>query len=107
LPSGLAAPTVAVPIRDRLACHALALYGPHATGADLSHDEQAMLARLADAAALAYRHIETEALRRQIITFQSQLMELSYDTPGTVSTDSGIKADIVLDSDIGTTRPDS
>jgi hypothetical protein len=106
LPSGLAAPTVAVPIRDRLACHALALYGPHATGADLSHDEQAMLARLADAAALAYRHIETEALRRQIITFQSQLMELSYDTPGTVSTDSGIKADIAPDSDIGMIRPD-
>jgi hypothetical protein len=68
LPAGLASPTVAVPICDRLTCHALALYGPHATGADLSHDERAMLARLAEAAALAYRHIEADALRRQIAT---------------------------------------
>jgi hypothetical protein len=77
LPSGLAAPTVAVPIRDRLTCHAVALYGPHATGADLPHDEQAMLARLAEAAALAYRHVEADALRRQIATFRSQPMEQS------------------------------
>jgi hypothetical protein len=88
LPSGLATPTVAVPIRDRLSLHALALYGPHATGADLPHDEQAMLVRLAEAAALAYRHVEAEALRRQIETFQSQPMELSLHTPETVQADS-------------------
>jgi hypothetical protein len=70
LPAGLASPTVAVPIRDRLTCHALALYGPHATGADLSHDEQAILARLAEAAALAYRHVEADALRRQVATIR-------------------------------------
>ena len=71
LPAGLASPTVAVPICDRLTCHALALYGPHATGADLSHDERKMLARLAEAAALAYRHVEVDALRRQIAALQT------------------------------------
>jgi hypothetical protein len=107
LPSGLATPTVAVPIRDRLTCHALALYGPHATGADLSHDEQAMLARLAEAAALAYRHVEADALRRQIATFRSQPMELSFDTPGTVPTDSATKPEIIPNADAGTIRPPS
>jgi hypothetical protein len=72
LPTGLPSPTVAVPIRDHLACHALALYGPHATGADLSDDEWAMLAKLAEAAALAYRHVEADALRRQIATFRER-----------------------------------
>jgi hypothetical protein len=71
LPTGLPAPTVAVPVRDRLSVHALALYGPHTSGADLSHDEQAMLGRLAEAAALAYRHVETDALRQQIASLHS------------------------------------
>jgi hypothetical protein len=82
LPDGLASPTVAVPIRDRLTCHALALYGPHVTGADLSHDEQAMLARLAEAAALAYRHVEADALRRQIVTLRGS--ETDKHAVGTV-----------------------
>lgn len=81
LPAGLASPTIAVPICDRLTHHALALYGPHATGADLSHDEQSMLARLAEAAALAYRHVEADGLRRQITTLRMQPMELSVDKP--------------------------
>jgi hypothetical protein len=72
LPAGLASPSVAVPVRDRLACHAIALYGPHATGADLSHDERAMLGSLAEAAALAYRHVEADMLRRQIVTFRGR-----------------------------------
>jgi hypothetical protein len=72
LPAGLASPTLAVPVSDRLTFHALALYGPHASGADLSHDEQSMLARLAEAAALAYRHTEAEALRRQIATLSGR-----------------------------------
>jgi hypothetical protein len=75
LPAGLASPTLAVPICDRLSYHALALYGPHATGADLSHDEQAMLARLAEAAALAYRHADANSLRRQIAELQMKPRE--------------------------------
>jgi hypothetical protein len=77
LPAGLASPTVAVPVSDRLTFHALALYGPHASGADLSHDEQNMLARLAEAAALAYRHVEADALRRQIGTLRSRTADPS------------------------------
>jgi hypothetical protein len=83
LPIGLASPTVAVPIADRLGCHALALYGPHATGADLSHDERAMLARLAEAAALAYRHIEADILRRQLAALRMQSADLPYETSKT------------------------
>ena len=81
LPAGLASPTIAVPIRDHLTHHALALYGPHATGADLSYDEQSMLSRLAEAAALAYRHIEADGLRRQIATLRMQPLAMSIDTP--------------------------
>ena len=72
-PPGLAAPTVAVPIGTRLHCYAVALYGPHDTGADLSDDEQAMLGRLAADAALAYGRTETEALRRQVEALQARL----------------------------------
>lgn len=72
-PAGLAAPTVAVPIATRLQCHAVALYGPHTTGADLSHDERAMLARLAGDAALAYGRVETEMLRGEVAALQARL----------------------------------
>src|SRR6185437_4579464 len=74
-PPGLAAPTVAVPIGNPLHCYAVALYGPHATGADLSRDERAMLARLAADAALAYGRAETETLRRQVAALQARLAE--------------------------------
>ncbi len=101
LPPGLASPTIAVPIRDRLTWHALALYGPHATGADLSRDEQAMLVRLADAAALAYRHIEADALRRQIAILRTQPIGPSFDTLETVPTSSSTTDKIVPDVDTG------
>ncbi len=74
-PRGLAAPTLAVPIKNRLRWFAVALYGPHATGADLTADERALLARLADNAALAYAHAETEALRQEVATLQRQLSD--------------------------------
>jgi len=74
-PAGLAAPTVAVPVRDRLRCFAVALYGPHQSGEDLAIDERAMLGRLADDAALAYARTETEALRRQVAALELRLLE--------------------------------
>src|SRR5262249_29916655 len=40
LPDGLMRPILAVPVGDRLRCLGLALYGPHATGNALSHDER-------------------------------------------------------------------
>ena len=73
--AGLAAPTVAVPVRDRLRCFAVALYGPHQSGEDLAIDERAMLGRLADDAALAYARTETEALRRQVAALELRLLE--------------------------------
>jgi hypothetical protein len=74
-PRGLAAPTLAVPVRNRLRWFAVALYGPHVTGADLTTDERVMLAGLADNAALAYAHAETEALRREVATLQRRLSD--------------------------------
>jgi hypothetical protein len=115
LPAGLASPTVAVPIRDRLACHALALYGPHASGADLSHDEQAMLARLAETAALAYRHAEADELRRQLATLRTRPVGLSPEAPEMASPeapematrDVGQTAMIVSGRDDGNISPPS
>ena len=72
LPAGLAAPTIGVPVRDRLTIHAIVLYGPHATGSELSGDERAMLNRLAGAAALAYRRIDAETLRWQVAMLQAR-----------------------------------
>ena len=69
-PTGLAAPTVAVPVRDKLRCLAVAFYGPHLSGADLASDEQAMLAALASDAAFAYGRAETELLRRRVAALE-------------------------------------
>jgi hypothetical protein len=82
-PAGVAAPTVAVPVGDPLDCHAVALYGPHASGAELSEDEQAMLARLAADAALAYSRVERESLRRQVADLQARLAApMPLEAPG-------------------------
>lgn len=83
LPPGLAAPTLAVPVGDQLDCHAVVLYGPHATGADLSEDEQVMLARLAADAALAYGRAERQTLRRQVADLQARLAApMPLEAPG-------------------------
>ncbi len=73
LPSGLVRPILAVPVGDRLRCLGLALYGPHATGNALSHDERSMLAELADKAASAFMQINDDLQRRRIATLESQL----------------------------------
>jgi hypothetical protein len=73
-PTGLATPTFAVPVRDKLACFAIALYGPHLSGADLAPDEHSMLASLANDAALAYAHVDAAHLRRRLAALEDQLM---------------------------------
>jgi hypothetical protein len=73
LPSGLMRPILAVPVGDRLRCLGVALYGPHATGNALSHDERSMLAELADKAASALMKISDEQLRRRIALLESEL----------------------------------
>jgi hypothetical protein len=73
LPGGLMRPILAVPVGDRLRCLGLALYGPHATGNALSHDERAMLAELADKAASAFMKLDDDQLRRRIAALESEL----------------------------------
>jgi hypothetical protein len=73
LPDGLLRPILAVPVGDRLRCLGLALYGPHATGNALSHDERSMLAELADKAASALMKLDDQQLRRRIAALESEL----------------------------------
>lgn len=73
LPDGLRRPILAVPIGDRLRCLALALYGPHAAGTDLSHDERAMLANLADLAASAFMKLDHERLCDRVAVLEAEL----------------------------------
>jgi hypothetical protein len=77
-PSGLATPTFAVPVRDKLTCFAVAFYGPHVSGADLAADEHTMLASLASDAALAYAHAATDALRQQVAALTRELDRLRH-----------------------------
>jgi hypothetical protein len=73
LPHGLGRPILAVPVGDRLRCVALALYGPHAAGTDLSLDERAMLANLADLAASAYMKLDHDRLSRRVAVLETEL----------------------------------
>src|SRR5262245_59837453 len=59
LPSGFSRPELGVPASNPLRCFALALYGPHASGADLDANERAMLKRIAQNAAAVYGELET------------------------------------------------
>lgn len=77
LPPGLPRPILAVPIGDQLRCLALALYGPHATGNDLNHDERAMLADLADKAASAFMKLYDDELRRRIAALEGELQTIT------------------------------
>jgi hypothetical protein len=83
LPDGLMRPILAVPVGDRLRCLALALYGPHATGNALSHDERSMLAELADKAASALMKLSDEQLRRRIAVLESELESITAGLPTT------------------------
>jgi hypothetical protein len=80
-PTGLAAPTVVVPVQDKIRRFALALYGPHASGADLAPDERAVLAGLASDAALAYRGAEAAMLRRRVADLELRLAEANATAP--------------------------
>jgi hypothetical protein len=82
LPEGLVRPIFAVPVGDRLRCLAVALYGPHATGNDLNHDERAMLTELADKAASAYMKLDHDRLRQRIAELEGQLMTVAAKLAG-------------------------
>jgi hypothetical protein len=74
LPSGLAAPCLAVPVRSGVPeATTVTLFGPHQSGNDISPDESEMLERLAARAALAYERVVTAMLRQQVATLRQQL----------------------------------
>ena len=77
LPSGPTRPILAVPVGDQLRCLGLALYGSHATGNALSHEERSMLAELADKAASAFTQLNDDQLRRRIATLESELATIA------------------------------
>jgi hypothetical protein len=72
-------PILAVPVGDRLRCLGLALYGPHATGNALSHDERSMLAELADKAASAFMQLNDDQLRLRIATLEGELAAVAAE----------------------------
>jgi hypothetical protein len=77
LPEGVKRPIIGVPATIRGRVLAVALYGPHHSGADLDSNERALLARLGDAAAEAYVEIENDELKRRL-----RELERSLDKPG-------------------------
>jgi hypothetical protein len=73
LPGGFSRPVLGVPASNPLRCFALALYGPHASGADLDADEHAMLKRIAQNAAAVYGELENNDLRQKLSTLERKL----------------------------------
>ena len=72
-PGGLAHPVLAVPAVNPARCFAVSLYGPHASGTDLDHNERAMLARLAHDAAAIYAELESKELREKVALLEGEL----------------------------------
>ena len=77
LPGGLARPVYGVPVANRFECYAIALYGPHAAGANLNEDERATLAQLAALAGDVWTKLDHEALRRRNEALQSEIDRMS------------------------------
>jgi hypothetical protein len=65
-PPRLANSLLAMPVLLRDQIVAIALYGPHRTGADIDPDEQKSLVPLVERAGAAYDHIDAEALRAKV-----------------------------------------
>ncbi|MBS0561538.1 MAG: hypothetical protein JSR21_15935 [Proteobacteria bacterium] len=66
LPDDLARPILAVPVASPRQTFAMALYGSHEVGTDLSHRERALLAELAHRAESAYAYLEIRRLRHRV-----------------------------------------
>jgi len=72
-PSGLCHPVLAVPAVNPARCFAVSLYGPHASGTDLDHNERAMLARVSHDAAAIYAELESKELRQKVASLEHDL----------------------------------
>jgi len=72
-PSGLCHPVLAVPAINPARCFAVSLYGPHASGTDLDHNERALLARVSHDAAAIYAELESKELRQKVASLEHDL----------------------------------
>ena len=72
-PHGLQAPVFCLSVGDGMA---VALYGPHRSGADLNADERELLVRFADDAAGPYARLEIAALRAHVQALEAQPEQL-------------------------------
>ena len=64
-------PVFAIPVANRFECFAIALYGPHTSGANLNHDERATLAKLAGLAGDVWARLAHQSLLQHIAVLQS------------------------------------
>jgi len=69
-------PVFAVPVANRFDCFAIALYGPHASGANLNEDERAALAKLGRLAGDVWAKLDRESLLRRVEALQSDYESL-------------------------------
>jgi len=72
-PRGIQTPVFCLPVGDGMA---VALYGPHRSGADLSADERELLVRFANDAAGPYARLEIATLRARVQALEAQPEQL-------------------------------
>ena len=74
VPLDVAAPCLAVPVRSGVPeASAVAFFGLHQSGNDITPDESEMLERLAARAAMAYERVFTAILREQVTALKQEL----------------------------------
>ncbi|MBV9269849.1 MAG: hypothetical protein JO165_02065 [Candidatus Eremiobacteraeota bacterium] len=66
-------PVLALPIAMRGELRAFVIYGAHRNGADIDPDEQRALVPLATNAAIAFDHLDVEALRSRVASLEAML----------------------------------
>lgn len=72
-PPGLVAPSLAVPVIVADKLFAIALYGPHETGADLDPLEEKALERFAEKASIGYEKAMLELLEKEVQDLRRQV----------------------------------
>lgn len=71
-------PAIAIPIVAAEGLVAIALYGPHSTGSDITAEERTVLESLQAPAAYAYNRIEVVALQRRVAELSRKVADLPY-----------------------------
>jgi hypothetical protein len=71
-------PAIAIPIVAAEGLVAVALYGAHNTGSDITGEERAVLESLQAPAAYAYNRIEVIALQRRVAELRRKFADLTY-----------------------------